>query len=144
MSVYEASNNSVPAFSVYLQSETQLQRAGTQWQRYLEVQGGSVAASFMCGSAGMSNRVKQIGASLGIGLAMAVGAHLFLWATERGAACIFGEQETTPTWLRVLKVFISLTLTIYDEVGATSCTSWLSPATRGCCSDSACCCVEQP
>ncbi len=109
ISVYEASNSQVPAFSVFLQSDTQVQRASSNWQRYLEAQGGS---QYMCGDAGMKSRGKAIGKSFGIGLALAVAlqAALEIWWGIMGRS--YGGF---PGFL--FNVAIPLGLMIYDEYG---------------------------
>lgn len=111
VAVYEASSSQAPTFSVYLQSETQVQRAGTHWQRHLEAQGGSLASSYMCGEAGKMNRGKEIGKAVGIALAVAVVYNLGLVTWDKytgGQSGILGF---------VVKGIVSIGLAIYDEVG---------------------------
>lgn len=112
VSVYGESNSQVPEFSLFLQSEAQLQRSSGQWQRHLEAQGGS---NYMCGDAGRSYRGKQIGYAFAISVGGALVLGALKWVVVDRLKWI--DPNKHKNTIAKIKLLVTIGMAVYDNVG---------------------------
>lgn len=113
--MYGANDSQVPEFSIYLQSETQVQRAGSEWDRYLTAHKDAFANSYKCTADGKLNRgllifIALVVAAIAAGVAYAaLEAVLYVYRK-----CTGKPRDDSEEWWMVA---FDHGLMVFDEYG---------------------------